>query len=72
MTTEQHRPILDDPAGRAEAADAVSRLVAGLREGHDLADADVYDRPFASDVLWGSPYGATLQGYDVLNPSTTR
>jgi uncharacterized protein (TIGR02246 family) len=68
MSTEQHRPIFDDPAGRAEAADAVDRLVAGLQEGHERADADVFDRQFASDVLWGSPYGATLHGHDVLNP----
>jgi uncharacterized protein (TIGR02246 family) len=68
MTTEQHRPILDDPAGRAEASVAVDRLVAGIQEGVDLSDADVYDRQFSSDVLWGSPYGATLRGYDVLNP----
>ena len=68
MATEHDRPILDDPAARTEAADAVDRLVAVLQEGHDRADADVFDRQFASDVLWGSPYGATLRGYDVLNP----
>ncbi|HEY6792637.1 MAG TPA: hypothetical protein VI365_35525 [Trebonia sp.] len=68
MTTEQDRPVLDDPSGRAEAADAVDRLVAVLQEGHDRADANIFDRQFASDVLWGSPYGATLRGYDVLNP----
>lgn len=76
MTAEQSRedqeakqdhPLLDDPSARAEAAAAVERLVAGLQDGLDRADADAYDRQFASDVLWGSPYGATLHGYAALN-----
>ena len=68
MATEQGRPVLDDPALRAEAAEAVDQFVAGLQEGLERADADIFDQQFASDVLWGSPYGATLRGYDVLNP----
>ena len=66
MTTQ--RPVLDDPAARTEAAQAVDRLVAGLQDGADRSDADVYDRQLASDVLWGSPYGATVRGYATLNP----
>ena len=46
---------------------AVERLVAGLQDGLDRADADAYDRQFAADVLWGSPYGATVSGYETLN-----
>jgi hypothetical protein len=61
------RPLLDNPAARAAASGAVERLVAGLQDGLDRADADAYDRQFASDVLWGSPYGATLHGYAALN-----
>ena len=61
------RPALDDPSAGEEAADAVERLVTGLQDGLDRASADIYDRQFASDVLWGSPYGATLSGYQTLN-----
>ena len=61
------RPALDDPAGRAAATSAVEQLVAGLQDGLDRASADAYDRQFASDVLWGSPYGATVSGYEALN-----
>src|ERR1700689_5493121 len=61
------RPALDDPAGRAAATSAVEQLVAGLQDGIDRACADAYDRQFASDVLWGSPYGATVSGYKTLN-----
>ncbi len=63
----QSRPALEDPSARAAAVGAVERLVAGLQNGVDRASADVYDRQFASDVLWGSPYGATLSGYEALN-----
>src|ERR1700734_3056693 len=63
----QSRPALDDPSPRGAAAGAVEQLVAGLQDGLDRASADAYDRQFASDVLWGSPYGATVSGYEALN-----
>jgi NAD(P)H-dependent FMN reductase len=61
------RPTLDDPPAREAAAGAVDRFVTGLQEGLDSSSADVYDSQFATDVLWGSPYGATLSGYEALN-----
>jgi uncharacterized protein (TIGR02246 family) len=60
-------PALDEPSARSAAASAVGQLVAGLQDGLDRADADAYDRQFAADVLWGSPYGATVSGYEALN-----
>ncbi|MEV0299047.1 nuclear transport factor 2 family protein [Nocardia sp. NPDC050710] len=30
-------------------------------------DADEYDSAFAADILWGSPFGASLTGYAELN-----
>jgi len=63
----RRRPALGDLPASEDAAGAVERLVAGLQDGLDRGSADVYDRQFASDVLWGSPYGATLSGYEVLN-----
>jgi uncharacterized protein (TIGR02246 family) len=50
-----------------EAAVAVEALVAELQAGLDTRDADVYNRHFATDVLWGSPFGAGLQGYERLH-----
>jgi uncharacterized protein (TIGR02246 family) len=67
MASEHNHPALNDLSAQAEAADAVDRLVAVLQEGVDRSDADAFDSQFASDVLWGSPYGATVRGYDVLN-----
>jgi uncharacterized protein (TIGR02246 family) len=63
----RERPFLDDPAARAAAAGAVDRLVAALQDGVDRSDADAFDAQFASDVLWGSPYGATVRGFPMLN-----
>src|SRR5262249_41719765 len=61
----QPRPTLnaDDNAVK-EARDAVARLVAALQAGWDQHDADISDRHLAADVAWGSPYGATVHGYE--------
>jgi uncharacterized protein (TIGR02246 family) len=50
-----------------ETADAVTALVAELQAGWDTGDAVMTDRSLAGDVLWGSPFGETLQGADELH-----
>ena len=50
-----------------EAVAVVASLVAELQAGIDTHDAEVYNRHFAADLVWGSPYGATLGGYDDLH-----
>ncbi|MCM3883061.1 nuclear transport factor 2 family protein [Frankia sp. R82] len=68
MTQTRTRPALDDdPAAHAAAEAAVARFTAELQQALDASDADAYDRSFAADVLWGSPYGAALAGFDELN-----
>jgi uncharacterized protein (TIGR02246 family) len=69
--SEEHtesRPTLNanDKAVR-EASDAVGRLVAELQAGWDQHDADISDRHLAADIAWGSPYGATVHGYEQLH-----
>jgi uncharacterized protein (TIGR02246 family) len=62
------RPNLDaDPEVAREGRGAVERLVEELQAGLDGHDADLYDRRFAADVLWGSPFGETVAGYDPLH-----
>jgi ketosteroid isomerase-like protein len=62
------RPVLGDGGVEmAEARAAVDALVAELQAGIDARDADVYNRHFADDLLWGSPFGAVLQGYEPLH-----
>jgi PPOX class F420-dependent enzyme/OxyR family protein/uncharacterized protein (TIGR02246 family) len=50
-----------------EAADAAARLVEELRAGWDARDAGITNRHFATDILWGSPFGATVHGYEPLH-----
>lgn len=66
MTDE--RPELSNNADLlSEAQRAVEAFVAGLQAGADARDADVFNADFASDVLWGTPYGDTVVGYDTLH-----
>jgi PPOX class F420-dependent enzyme/OxyR family protein/uncharacterized protein (TIGR02246 family) len=62
------RPMLHATGAGALAADkAVRRLVAELQAGYDRRDADISNRHFAADLIWGSPFGATVTGYDALH-----
>lgn len=65
---EPDRPNLavGDEAAQ-EASEAVGRLVEELQAGWDENDADLSNRHFADDILWGSPFGATVQGYQQLH-----
>jgi hypothetical protein len=60
MATPSEHPALDHPDLREAATVAVDQFLADLQTGLDEADADRYEARFAGDVLWGSPYGATL------------
>ena len=63
-----NRPTLGAQRGEAqEAIDAVARLVEELQTGWDQHDADISNRHFAADVIWGSPFGATVHGYEELH-----
>jgi len=42
-------------------------LVEDLQAGWDQHDADLSNRHFAADVMWGSPFGATVHGYEELH-----
>ena len=54
-------------AADAAAQAAVQRLVDELQEGYDRRDADISNRHFAADLIWGSPFGAIVTGYDELH-----
>jgi uncharacterized protein (TIGR02246 family) len=56
--------ILSDPAGASSVAAA---FAAQLQRGGEAADADRYDAWFADDIVWGSPFGATVSGLAELN-----
>jgi uncharacterized protein (TIGR02246 family) len=65
---QPNRPRLGAEGAEAqEAIDAVARLVEELQAGWDQHDADLSNRHFAADVMWGSPFGATVHGYEELH-----
>ena len=62
------RPTLSsDPDWMRAARDAVDEFVAELQAGIDSGDAETYNAHFGDDVAWGSPYGATVVGFDTLH-----
>jgi uncharacterized protein (TIGR02246 family) len=62
------RPVLAVGHG----IEAVEPFVAGLQMAIDSADADLFNHAFAQDVLWGSPFGAVVDGYDEIYTIHTR
>lgn len=61
------RPVLGDPSRATTADEVAARFAEGLRQSGAAGDADGYDAAFAADVVWGSPYGASVTGYSELN-----
>jgi len=57
------RPSLGVPRDRAP----VDEFVRELQDAIDRADASLFNRHFAEDVLWGSPFGAVVAGYDGIH-----
>lgn len=47
--------------------DAVTEFVQGLQAAIDAGDAVQFNDAFAGDVLWGSPFGMVVDGYDDLH-----
>jgi uncharacterized protein (TIGR02246 family) len=66
---DAHPPVGVASSGARAAAE---EFAAGLQAGHDQRDAEMLNRQFAADVIWGSPYGALVEGYDQLHPIHVR
>lgn len=66
-TTASPRPTLGDSANEEEARSVAEAFAAELQQGGERRDADLFNRHFAADVAWGSPYGATIVGYQPLH-----
>jgi PPOX class F420-dependent enzyme/OxyR family protein/uncharacterized protein (TIGR02246 family) len=64
----QARPAIGLTGTAAERGrQAVQRQVQELQDGLSDGDAETYNRHFADDVIWGSPYGATVADYETLH-----
>jgi PPOX class F420-dependent enzyme/OxyR family protein/uncharacterized protein (TIGR02246 family) len=67
-TPRTARPTLDltGTVGQ-QAHQAAAAYVDEMQAGWDRHDADITDRHLADDIAWGSPFGATVDGYDALH-----
>jgi uncharacterized protein (TIGR02246 family) len=61
------RPTLSSPQTLADNQSALAAVVDQLQRGLDQHDADIYNQSFAADVIWGGPFGATVDSYDALH-----
>ncbi len=71
-SNDNNRPTLTKVEVQLDADTAVAAFVTELQQGWDRRDAAISNRHFAADVAWGSPYGATVHGYDQLHAIHTR
>ena len=55
-----------------EAASVAQAFADGLQAGYDRRDAALLNRQFAEDLIWGSPFGALVEGYRTLHPIHVR
>jgi uncharacterized protein (TIGR02246 family) len=60
---EPKRPTLS----LSQANDPVRAFVHELQVAIDTGNADHFNRRFAKDVLWGSPFGAVAVGFDQIH-----
>src|SRR6266702_1420902 len=71
-SNDNNRPTLTKVEVQLDADTAVAAFVTELQQGWDQRNAIISNHHFAADVAWGSPYGATVHGYDQLHAIHTR
>jgi uncharacterized protein (TIGR02246 family) len=61
--SKRERPVLAIEIDRVPVDDFVREL----QQAIDHGDADLFNGRFAADVLWGSPFGAVVDGYEAIH-----
>ncbi|NLR81046.1 hypothetical protein [Chitinophaga eiseniae] len=59
----EQRPTVFQPYNLRRIDDFINEL----QEAIDTGDADLFNKRFAKDVLWGSPFAAIVSGYDQIH-----
>ena len=68
MVQESQRPTLS----LDRESDSVDAFVKELQNAMDTGNASHFNRHFAQDVLWGSPFGAVAVGFDQIHAIHSR
>jgi uncharacterized protein (TIGR02246 family) len=61
--TIKNRPIVSQTHDLSPIENFISELQIAI----DTGDADLFNKQFASDVLWGSPFAAIANGYEQIH-----
>jgi uncharacterized protein (TIGR02246 family) len=61
--TENTRPHIAQQYDTAP----IEKFIAGWQEAIDTGSADLFNKHFAADVLWGSPFAAIASGYEQIH-----
>jgi uncharacterized protein (TIGR02246 family) len=61
--TENIRPRVAQPYDTAP----IEKFIAELQEAVDTGDAVLFNKRFAADILWGSPFAAVASGYEQIH-----
>lgn len=65
--SKNKRPKLSSSGEQHQNHDPVKAFVAQLQTAVDQGDAQLFNQAFAEDVLWGSPFGAVVSGYEHIH-----
>ncbi len=60
------RPVAAVTEDTTTATEVALGFAARLEHALDAGDAAGFDDGFAADVLWGSPFGAVVEGHDAI------
>jgi uncharacterized protein (TIGR02246 family) len=60
---ESSRPIVS----QTHDLRPIENFISELQKAIDIGDADLFNKQFASDVLWGSPFAAIAAGYEQIH-----
>jgi hypothetical protein len=69
---DNNRPTPTSVGAQPDTDTAIAAFVSELQQAWDQRDASISNRHFAADLGWGSPYGATVNGYNQLHAIHTR
>jgi hypothetical protein len=61
--TSDMRPNIGQPYDTSP----IEKFISELQDAIDTGDAELFNKRFAKDILWGSPYAAIASGYEQIH-----
>lgn len=70
--TLSSRPSLNQHPTTETLPEPIAEFVSQWQTAIDTGNAELFNQAFAQDVLWGSPFGALVSGYDQIHAIHSR